>query len=101
MTQLIKNIESYLVEEYLEDEENFMNYVEDDITGMLIDILENVVRIKNLSGYCEEGISDGKYNVVIYNCNCDKESHFEHRAWDSIYDFSENIVCCLKELKVI
>ena len=55
MTQLIKNIESYLVEEYLENEKNFMNYVEDDIVGMLVDILENVVKIKNLNCYCEDG----------------------------------------------
>ena len=99
MTQLIKNIESYLVEEYLEDEENFMNYVEDDIIGMLMDVLENVVKIKNLNCYCEDGYGDGKYNVMI--CNNNKESYFEHRAWDKVYDFSENIVCCLKELEVI
>ena len=99
MTQLIKNIENYLVEEYLENEENFMNYVEDDIVGMLMDVLENVVKIKNLNCYCEDGCGDGKYNVMI--CNNNKEAYFEHRAWDKVYDFSENIVCCLKELKVI
>ena len=99
MTQLIKNIESYLVEEYLENEKNFMNYVEDDIVGMLVDVLENVVKIKNLNCYREDGCGDGKYNVMI--CSSNKESHFEHRAWDNTNDFSENIVHCLEELKVI
>ena len=69
MTQLIKNIESYLVEEYLENEKNFMNYVEDDIVGMLVDVLENVVKIKNLNCYREDGCGDGKYNVMICSSN--------------------------------
>lgn len=101
MEQLIKNISNYLVEEYLNirKEENFMSYMEDDITDILMDILENVVKIKNLNGYCEEGISDGKYDVMIFNGN--KEAYFELRAWDSVNYFSESIVCCLKELKVI
>ena len=41
------------------------------------------------------------FSVRDMICSSNKESHFEHRAWDNVYDFSENIVCCLKELKVI